>query len=138
MGRDEGFVKPFLEWLKKKSRDLKQQIFALYFAYKNPATPWYAKVFAGLVIAYAFSPIDLIPDFIPILGYVDDLVLVPIGIWIAIRMIPENVLEEARLQASSESLDGNPRNWMAAVIVILIWIGSASLAIYWIYQLIMD
>ena len=128
-------MKPLLEWLKKKSGDLKQQIYALYFAYKNPATPWYAKVFVGMVIAYAFSPIDLIPDFIPILGYVDNVILVPIGIWIAIRMIPENILEESRLHAPSESLDGKPRNWMAAAIIILIWISSASLAIYWIIQL---
>jgi hypothetical protein len=88
-----------------------------------------------MVIAYAFSPIDLIPDFIPILGYVDNVILVPIGIWIAIRMIPENILEESRLHAPSESLDGKPRNWMAAAIIILIWISSASLAIYWIIQL---
>ena len=78
--------------LKQRARLLKTQTFALYLAYQHPATPWYAKFFAGLVAAYAFSPIDLIPDFIPVLGYLDDLILIPLGVTLALKMIPTEVM----------------------------------------------
>ena len=92
--------KPSLfERLKTKAREIKTETFTLALAYRSPATPWYAKVFAALVVAYAFSPIDLIPDFIPVLGYLDDVILVPLGISLALKMIPEEALAEARLQA---------------------------------------
>lgn len=88
-----------MESLKEKARHLKTEVHALVLAYKDPRVPWYAKAFMGLIIAYAVSPIDLIPDFIPVLGYVDDLVIVPVGIRLAIKMIPKDVLEECRQKA---------------------------------------
>ncbi|CAM3482877.1 DUF1232 domain-containing protein [Marinicrinis lubricantis] len=81
---------------KSNAREIKRNIFVLYLAYKDPRVPWYAKLFAIAVVAYAFSPIDLIPDFIPILGYLDDLILVPLGITIALKMIPTPVIEDCK------------------------------------------
>jgi uncharacterized membrane protein YkvA (DUF1232 family) len=81
-----------------------------------------SKAFAALVVGYAFSPIDLIPDFVPLLGYLDDLVLLPLGILLALRMIPREVMEEARLQAQMAMNEGKPVNWRSAVVVILIWL----------------
>ena len=131
-------MKSLFERLKHKSRELQQQTYALYLAYQNPATPWVAKALAGLVIAYAFSPIDLIPDFIPVLGYLDDLLLVPVGIWLAVRMIPENVMDQAREQATLEYLDIKPRSWVVTVIILLIWLGFVVMAFFLIYHFIMN
>ena len=121
----------FIERLKTKARDIKTETFTLALAYRSPATPWYAKVFAALVVAYAFSPIDLIPDFIPVLGYLDDVILVPLGIKLALKMIPEEALAEARLQAQEAFPDGKPKNWVVGAIIILIWVALAALAIFW-------
>ena len=124
--------KPSLfEWIKTKARELKSETFVLALAYRSPATPWYAKVFAALVVAYAFSPIDLIPDFIPVLGYLDDVILVPLGISLALKMIPEEVLVEARLQAQEAFPDGKPKNWVVGAIIILVWVALAALVIFW-------
>jgi len=124
-----------IDKLKQRARDLKQETAALFLAYKDPRTPWYAKVFTGLVVAYAFSPIDLIPDFIPVLGYVDDLVLVPLGISAAIKMIPQDVLTECRTKAKMEMDKGKPVNWAAAVVIALIWIALLVLMIKWLLGL---
>lgn len=105
---------------KQQAKRLKSEVLALYFAYKDPRVPWFAKLFIVLVVGYAFSPIDLIPDFIPVLGYLDDLLLIPFGVAIAIKMIPAPVMEEAR--AKAQSLTTKPRNWLAAIIIVLIWI----------------
>ena len=124
--------KPSLfERLKTKAREIKTETFTLALAYRSPATPWYAKLFAALVVAYAFSPIDLIPDFIPVLGYLDDVILVPLGIKLALKMIPEEALAEARLQAQEAFPDGKPKNWVVGAIIILIWVALAALAIFW-------
>jgi len=125
-----------LEPLKERSAELKTETYALYLAYRNPRTPWYAKVFAGVVIAYAFSPIDLIPDFIPVLGYLDDLILVPLGISLALKMIPPDVMAESRKKAREFNRSGKPVNWFAAAIIILIWLLIAFTGIRWIVQLI--
>jgi len=93
-----------LESWKGRARRLKGETYALYLAYRDPRTPWYAKVFAALVVGYAFSPIDLIPDPIPVLGYLDDLLLVPLGIALALKMIPLAVLDECREQARLASI----------------------------------
>ena len=85
--------------VKEKARELRLQSYALFLACRDPRTPWYAKAIAAAVAAYAFSPIDLIPDFIPVLGYLDDLVIVPLGIALAIRLIPREVLEDCRREA---------------------------------------
>ncbi len=99
----------------------------LYLACGDPRTPWYAKVCALGVVAYALSPIDLIPDFIPVLGYLDDLLIVPLGIWLTIRMVPPEVLADCRRRADVEMQDRTSVGQAAAVIVVLIWILLALL-----------
>src|SRR3712207_5553770 len=99
-----------LESWKHHARQLKTELYALYLAYKDPRVPWYARLVAACVVGYAFSPIDLIPDPIPILGYLDDLVLVPLGIALAIRLVPPVVLAECRLQAQQEMRQDKPVN----------------------------
>ncbi|WP_246072962.1 YkvA family protein [Paenibacillus dokdonensis] len=111
--------------LKNKVRAIKLNLFVLYLAYKDPRVPWYAKLFAVCVVAYAFSPIDLIPDFIPILGYLDDLVIVPLGITIALKMIPIVVLDECRIKAEEMRKNTKSKNWIAATAIIMIWVTSA-------------
>ena len=113
----------FPNW-KQYARGLKAEIYALYLAYQDPRTPWYARVFAACVAAYAFSPIDLIPDFIPILGYLDDLILLPIGIFFALKLIPPPVLAENRLRAAELVNQGKPVSTWGAVLIVIIWIIS--------------
>jgi uncharacterized membrane protein YkvA (DUF1232 family) len=110
-------------------RELKTQVFALYLAYRDPRTPLYAKIFTACVVAYAFSPIDLIPDFIPVLGYLDDLILVPLGIIIAVRLIPPEVLAECQDQARERIRQGKPGSRAAALVIIVIWILLTLLAL---------
>jgi uncharacterized membrane protein YkvA (DUF1232 family) len=124
-----------LESWKRRARRLKRETYALYLAYRDPRTPWYAKVFAALVVAYAFSPIDLIPDPIPILGYLDDLLLVPLGIALALKMIPPAVLDGCREQARLTMEEGHPTNWAAAAAVIAIWLVAAVAIIYVVIRL---
>jgi uncharacterized membrane protein YkvA (DUF1232 family) len=114
------------------ARDLKSEVYAISLACRDPRTPWPAKILAACVAGYAFSPIDLIPDFIPIIGYLDDLVLVPLGIALVIRMIPPPVLAECR-QAARDRLDGaKPRSWIAAAIIVLIWLVVAGALAMWL------
>jgi len=108
--------------LKTKAKSLKREVMALYLAYRRPDVPWYAKLFAVLVVGYALSPIDLIPDFIPVLGYLDDLVLIPLGVSLAVKMIPRSVMEECRAQAEDIFKGGKPKNWIAGAIIIIIWL----------------
>jgi uncharacterized membrane protein YkvA (DUF1232 family) len=119
-----------LEAWKRRAWDLKREVYALYFACRDPRVPWYAKALAAGIVGYAFSPIDLIPDFIPVLGYLDDLVLLPLGIVAVRAMIPAAVLAECRERAWR--LEGKPRNWIAAVFIVAIWLGLAAAAIYWL------
>lgn len=122
-----------LEKLKASARQLKTELFALTLAYRDPRTPWHARLFAGLVLAYAFSPIDLIPDPIPVLGYLDDLLLVPIGIWLALRMIPPEVLAECRQRAKNGAAQEKPISWAGAVLIGLIWLATAAVVVYSLY-----
>ena len=108
-----------------RAKALRQEVYALYLCTRHPNTPLYAKVFALLVVTYALSPIDLIPDFIPILGYIDDLVVIPCGIALLIRMMPRDVLEECRLEARALP-DGTPVRWAGGVLMVCLW----ALAIY--------
>lgn len=117
----EGFIN-----LKSKARALKKEVRSLYLAYKRPDVPWFAKLTAILVVGYALSPIDLIPDFIPVLGCLDDLIIIPLGISLAVRLIPENIMEECRVQAEEIFKNGKPKNWVAGVIIILIWLAIIS------------
>ncbi len=118
----------FQKW-KRQARRLKGETYALYLAYRDPRVPWYAKLLAALVVGYAFCPIDLIPDFIPVLGYLDDLVLVPLGAALALRMIPHPVLVECREKAQAVMSEDRPTNWVAAGVVISIWLLLAALAV---------
>jgi uncharacterized membrane protein YkvA (DUF1232 family) len=111
-----------LERLKQWARSLETELYALYLAYRDPRVSWYARLLAICVVGYAFSPIDLIPDPIPILGYLDDLIIVPIGVWLVLKLIPKEVMAECRERAQSEIRKGKPTNWVAASIIILIWI----------------
>jgi uncharacterized membrane protein YkvA (DUF1232 family) len=111
----------FRSW-RTKSKQLRSEVYALYLASKHPKTPWYAKAFAIFIIGYALSPIDLIPDFIPVVGYIDDLFLVPAGISLLIKMIPKEILEECREKARSQSIVKKRSNWVAAMIIVLIWL----------------
>ncbi|RXZ43490.1 DUF1232 domain-containing protein [Crenobacter cavernae] len=123
-----------LENLKRRARSLKAETFALYLAARHPETPWYAKLLVAAIVAYAFSPIDLIPDFVPVLGYLDDLVLIPIGIAVAIRMVPPLVWAECREQAREAMSNGKPVSRSAATVIILIWVALAALCAVWAYQ----
>lgn len=120
-----------IESLKIKAAELKREIFALYLAARDPRTPWYAKVFIVCVVAYALSPIDLIPDPIPILGYLDDLLLLPLGVYVALKMIPREVLTDCRAKAASGS-EKLPRNWYAAVVIISLWLLALILLGYFL------
>jgi uncharacterized membrane protein YkvA (DUF1232 family) len=111
-------------------------LYAPYLAYRDPRVPWYARVFAACVVAYAFSPIDLIPDPIPVLGYLDDLVLVPLGVVLARRMIPPDVLAECRERAQGRLGEGKPTNWVAAGVIVAVWFLLAALAIAWLARAI--
>jgi len=112
----------FLDYWKKQARALKIQTLALYYAIKDSRVPWYAKAFTGLVVAYAFSPIDLIPDFIPVLGYLDDLVILPLGVLLALKMIPAQVMAECRAKAE-QALDGSkPQYRFMTVLIVAVWV----------------
>jgi len=120
-----------LQRVKDWARHLKNEVVALYYAYRDPRTPWYAKVLAALVVAYAFSPIDLIPDFIPVLGYLDDLLLIPLGVALAIRMIPRDVMEECRQNAREGVKRTGPGRWIMTAVIILVWVAALGL-IAWV------
>lgn len=106
---------------KRRASELKKNTYALYLASRNPNVPLLAKIIIGVVIAYALSPIDLIPDFIPVLGYIDDLLLLPLGIWLAIKLIPGDIWRECQVLAR-EQVSELPSNRRAAAIIIIIWI----------------
>ncbi len=108
------------------ARQLKRLTWALLFAYRDPRTPVLARVVAACVVAYAFSPIDLIPDIIPVLGYLDDLVLIPLGVALAIRLIPAPVWADAQLQAADAVRTNRPVNWLAAGVIVLLWVALAA------------
>lgn len=127
---------PFLDTWKARAHQLKTELIALYLAYKDPRTPWHARVFAAVVVGYAFSPIDLIPDPIPVLGYLDDLLLVPLGVYLALKMIPPQVMVESREKAQELAAQGKPVNKVAAAVIVLIWLGLAALAVVIVYRLV--
>jgi len=122
--------------LKEKTKQIKTDIYALYLAYKDPRVPWYAKVFAAVIIGYALSPIDLIPDFIPVLGYLDDLIIIPVGISLVIKMIPKEVLEECRGKAISKPISVKSK-WVAAFIIVFIWLLIAYIVLRFILRIIL-
>ncbi len=116
--------------LKARAHDLEKEAYALYIAMRDPRVPWYAKAFLALVIAHTFSPIDLFPDFIPVLGYLDDLVITPLGIAIALKVIPHQVMAEARQQSEELLQQGKPVTRAGAILVIAFW-AIIIIAIAW-------
>ncbi len=123
-----------IEQWKQRAGQLKVEVYAIYLAYRDPRVPWYARIFAACVVGYAFSPIDLIPDPIPILGYLDDLILIPLGIKVALAMIPANVMAESREKAQEVIRQGQPVNRVAAIVIVAIWLLLAALVIAFIVR----
>lgn len=115
--------------LKARARELKRETYAIYLAARDPRTPWYVRALVFFVVAHTFSPIDLIPDFIPVLGYLDDLVITPGGLWLAVRLIPPEVLAEARATAATQDIDKSIGK-IGAVLIVLLWILAAGYAVY--------
>jgi uncharacterized membrane protein YkvA (DUF1232 family) len=125
-----------IEKLKSRAEALKRDVYALSIAVRDPRVPWYAKVLMGLVLAYAFSPIDLIPDFIPVLGYLDDLIVIPLGIALALKMIPAQVMVDARQKVDDSLRQGEPASRAGAILVILIWLIFLVLVIWLIGRVV--
>ena len=119
-----------LEAWKRRARQLSAQTYTLYLAYRHPRTPWYAKVFAALIVGYVFSPLDPIPDFIPGVGLLDEMVVVPIGVLLATKMIPREVMEECQEKAREVAEGEKPVSRVAAVVVVAVWLLCVALAIF--------
>jgi uncharacterized membrane protein YkvA (DUF1232 family) len=118
--------------MKNWARLVKRDIHAIYLCSRDPRVPWHAKALAILVAAYALSPIDLIPDFVPVLGYLDDVILVPVGIWLVVRLIPAHVMAEHRELAAAAR--DRPVSRTAAAVIVAIWIASAILCGWLIWR----
>lgn len=122
-----------LALLKQQAKHLKGEVVALAYAQRHPDTPWHARVVALCVVAYALSPIDLIPDFIPVLGLLDDLILLPLGIYLALKLIPERIMLEAR-QRARERAPGASSRWGAAF-VVFIWLTLIGVGLFYFFRL---
>lgn len=122
---------PRLAKLRAQAAKLERSTFTLYLAARDPRTPWYAKTFVACVVAYALSPIDLIPDAIPILGYLDDLILVPLGIYLAMKLVPPEVWADCHAKAAMAGT--LPRSWRAALFILSLWLATLALLgfFYW-------
>ena len=118
-----------LDQLKTRARQLKREVHTVAIAARDPRTPWYVKALIFFVVAHTLSPIDLIPDFIPVLGYLDDLLITPGGLWLAVRLIPPEVMVDARASAADDSLDGHT-GWVGVVLIVFAWIITAAGLIY--------
>jgi uncharacterized membrane protein YkvA (DUF1232 family) len=125
-----------MERMKHWARTIKRDVLALWIAARDPRVPWYAKVLAMAVAAYALSPIDLIPDIVPVLGYLDDLVIVPLGILLVIWLIPTGLMTEFRERATA--VQARPRSMAAAVVIVLIWIAATALVGRWLWLSLAD
>lgn len=129
-------MQPFKQKIKQKIKQLQRETYAIYLASKHPGVPWYARGLAICIAAYAFSPIDLIPDVIPIIGFLDDLILVPLGILLVSRMIPPDVLAECRQKSKEAMQQKRPKNWIMAVTIISIWVILGGLVVVWLSKLL--
>jgi uncharacterized membrane protein YkvA (DUF1232 family) len=125
---------PLLTRWKQAARQLQLETYALYLAYRDRRVSWPARIFAALVVGYAFSPIDLIPDFIPVLGYLDDLVIIPLGIILARRMIPVEVMAESRAKASAALAQDKPVNRVVVGLIIAIWLVVVAVLVLWAWR----
>lgn len=126
----------FLKDLQNWAQQIKRDGISLWFASKHPLTPWYAKAIGIFVVAYALSPIDLIPDFIPILGYLDDVLLLPVLIWLVLKLLPPEVLAECRAKAEEWTKDNQPKpiSLMGALLVVFFWFGGCFAIWHWYLQ----
>jgi uncharacterized membrane protein YkvA (DUF1232 family) len=122
--------------LRSRAVALKCEAYALYLVVRHPRTPWYARAVAAAVVAYAFSPLDLIPDFIPVLGYLDDLILVPLGFALALKLVPESVKSECRQRA--QAMSTRPVSRIGAAFIIAVWLGCSACAVIFLRNLIAD
>lgn len=127
-----------LDNLKRRARQLEAETYALYLAARHPATPWYAKLIVAGIVAYVFSPIDLIPDFVPVIGYLDELILIPLGVALAVRMIPPAVLAECRARARETVAEGKPVSRAAGTVIVSIWLALLALMVLWAYDSFVD
>jgi uncharacterized membrane protein YkvA (DUF1232 family) len=114
---------------------VKRDVIALYLATRDPRVPWYAKAVAACVAAYALSPIDLIPDFIPVLGYLDEVIVLPLGILLAVKLMPPELMAELRQQAVLRP-DGRPASWAGAAVIVGVWIAAVLVTVYWLAGLV--
>jgi len=119
-----------LKRIKAWAKSLKREVKALYVAYRRPDVPWYAKVSAAVVVCYALSPVDLVPDFVPVLGYLDDLILIPLGVWLTVRMIPEAVMEECRLLGEDIFSNSRVKSWAGGIVIVLLWLAVLGFVIF--------
>ena len=124
----------WLAALKARARALKAEVVALVLAARDPRTPWYAKALVVAIVAYALSPIDLIPDFIPVLGLVDDIILLPFAIVLAVKMIPPDVMAECRARALRERPEGTRAGRVGAAVIMLFWLALIALAAMWAHS----
>jgi len=120
-----------IDRLRRWARTLKRDVIALGLAARDPRVPWYAKATAACVVAYALSPIDLIPDFIPVLGYLDDLILVPAGILLAVKLVPPALMAELRAEAARRQ-DERPVSWTGAAVIVGVWVAAFLATLYWL------
>ncbi len=118
--------------LRDWARALKREAYVLYYAVRDPRTPWYVKLIAGVIAAYALSPIDLIPDFLPLVGYLDDMLIVPAGIWLALKLVPADALADARRRAARAA--ERPVSRAAAAVIVALWIAGAALTAAWLWR----
>lgn len=124
-----------IEKMRAWARRINRDALTIWFARRHPSTPWYAKALGASVVAYALSPVDLIPDFIPVLGYLDDVILLPVLIWLTVRMLPPVVVAESRLQADKWIAEqgSKPKSMTGAVLIAIVWITVAAAIGLWLY-----
>ena len=123
----------FIATLRARARKLKTEVYALFLAARHPGTPWYAKLYLATIVAYALSPIDLIPDFIPVLGLLDEIILLPFAIVLAVRLVPESVMSECRTHASEKYPNASRLGRLGAALVVLVWLALLVTAAFWVH-----
>lgn len=125
-----------MQRLKAWAQDLRRDVMTLWFALKHPQTPWHARALAAVLTAYAMSPLDLIPDFIPVLGFLDDLLIIPAGVWLLLRLVPHDVLIDSRRQAQQwlQSHHNKPRSRVGLFMVLAIW----CLVAWWLWGVVLN
>jgi uncharacterized membrane protein YkvA (DUF1232 family) len=124
----------FVATLKARAKQLKAEVYALYLAAWHPETPWYAKLYLVAIVAYALSPIDLIPDFIPVLGFLDEIILLPFAIALAVKLVPDSVMSECRTRASQQRPSGTWLGRLGAAFIALLWLALVVLAAIWAHN----